>query len=164
MAAEIERKFLVDLVRAPLPASGIQLRQGYLVRDAQRSVRVRLSSDTASGSAEAWITVKGADGIERAEYEYPIPVGDAAALLDDLCLPGQIDKTRYLVPVEGRTFEVDVFAGRHAGLAVAEVELKAADEAVTIPGWVTAEVTGDPAWTNAAMSDPDWHAPAEAGG
>jgi adenylate cyclase len=88
----------------------------------------------------------------RLEYEYPIPPADAAELLDRLALPGEIRKVRYLVEVAGRTFEVDVYEGRHQGLITAEIELESSDQEVALPDWVTEEVTGDPAWTNAALS------------
>jgi adenylate cyclase len=158
MGIEIERKFLVDAARVPLPDEGTEIRQGYLVRGEERSVRVRLSrpiGGAGEAKAEGTLTIKGPGGLSRAEFDYPIPVDDAEALLDTLCLPGEIRKTRYLVPAEPRPFEVDVYAGRYEGLVVAEVELDSADTEVGIPDWVTEEVTGDPAWTNAALSVPE---------
>jgi CYTH domain-containing protein len=155
MSIEIERKFLVDAAQFTPPGFGTEIRQGYLVRDAERSVRVRLSRvHHSDGSIEevAFLTVKGPGGLMRAEYEYPVPPDDAAEILDRLCLPGEIAKTRYEVEVSGRVFEVDVFTGCYAGTIVAEVELDDAMAAVTLPDWVTDEVTDDPAWTNAAMS------------
>ena len=157
MGTEIERKFLVDATRIDVPTFGTKIRQGYLVRDAERSVRVRLSRvhrSDGTTEAQAFLTVKGSGGLVRAEYEYAIPPADAEELLDNLCLDGQIEKTRYEVDVNGRVFEVDVFGGRHLGTIVAEVEFKDPDELVVLPDWVTDEVTDDPAWTNAAMSQP----------
>jgi adenylate cyclase len=158
VGVEIERKFLVDTARFSPPTDGTEIRQGYLARSPERSVRVRLTRQLpASGaSAEsATLTIKGPDGMTRLEYEYPIPSTDAAELLDRLALPGEIKKVRYRVEVSGRTFEVDVYEGRHEGLVTAEIELDSAEEVVVLPDWVTREVTGDPAWTNAALSDPD---------
>ena len=155
MGIEIERKFLVDPARFLPPASGAVIRQGYLVRSSDRSVRVRLSRRPGAGAeveASGALTIKGPDGMARLEYEYSIPADEAAELLDTLCLPGEIAKTRYVVAVEGRKFEVDVYEGAHAGLITAEVELESESEVVDLPDWVTEEVTGDPAWTNAALS------------
>jgi adenylate cyclase len=90
----------------------------------------------------------------RVEYEYALPPADAMELLDNLCLPGKITKTRYEVDVAGRTFEVDVFAGRHSGAIVAEIEFVDPGEEIALPDWVTDEVTGDPAWSNQVMSLP----------
>ncbi len=156
VGVEIERKFLVDASRFSPPAAGAEIRQGYLARSPERSVRIRLKREVAaSGAVEEWatLTIKGPDGMTRMEYEYPIPAADGAELLDRLALPGEIRKVRYRVDVAGRTFEVDVYEGRHQGLITAEIELGSADEEVVLPDWVTEEVTGDPAWTNAALSE-----------
>jgi adenylate cyclase len=156
MGTEIERKFLVDPQRFAAPESGTRIRQGWLARDPERTVRVRLSCPFGGedGPGRAFLTIKGPDGLVRSEYEYEIPPDDATQLLDDLCLPGQITKVRYRVPVGGHIFEVDVYSGRQAGLVTAEVELPDPDTAVEVPEWAVKEVTGDPAWTNAALSQP----------
>ena len=158
MGTEIERKFLVDATRFSPPPFGTEIRQGYLVRDPERSVRIRLGRlhrPDGSIEEESFLTVKGPGGLVRAEYEYAIPPTDATELLDNLCLPGEIAKTRYEVDVAGRTFEVDVYAGRYSGVIVAEVEFDDPEEMIVLPDWVTDDVTGDPAWSNQAMSRPD---------
>jgi adenylate cyclase len=156
MGTEIERKFLVDPQHFTPPESGTSIRQGWLARDPERTVRVRLSCPFGAddGEPRAYLTVKGPDGLVRSEYEYEISPDDATRLLDDLCLPGQITKARYRVPVGGHVFEVDVYSGDHAGLITAEVELADPDAPVQVPDWAVKEVTGDPAWTNAALSQP----------
>ncbi|HMP76191.1 MAG TPA: CYTH domain-containing protein [Kiritimatiellia bacterium] len=148
MKQEIERKFLVrdDAWRAA-SVSATRMRQGYLCLDPARTVRVRLAGE------RAWLTIKGeGDGPARAEYEYPIPPDDAAALLDRLCHPGQIDKTRHRIPYGGLVFEVDIFHGENEGLELAEVELPATDTVVEHPTWLGEEVTGDPRYFNAYLA------------
>ena len=82
MKREIERKYLVRGSRWREGARGVNCRQGYLSTDVDRTVRVRVMGD------RAFLTVKGRSaGSVRAEYEYPIPVEDAAYLLENLCLP-----------------------------------------------------------------------------
>ncbi|HEX9642708.1 MAG TPA: CYTH domain-containing protein [Acidimicrobiia bacterium] len=147
MAEEIERKFLVagDEWRR-LAVSSQMLRQGYLSTVKERTVRVRIVDD------EGFLTVKGITvGATRAEFEYPIPGDDAAAMLDDLCERPLVEKTRHLVEHEGLTWEIDEFAGVNAGLIVAEVELEADDQDVPLPPWVGAEVTADPRYFNANL-------------
>ncbi len=157
MKTEIERKFLVrrDTWRGAA-VSARRFRQGYLCLDPGRTVRVRLAGD------EAWLTIKGMGaGAARPEYEYPIPPADAGALLDALCLPGQIDKTRHCIPHGGLVFEVDVFHGANEGLVLAEVELPATDTVVEQPDWLGDEVTGDPRFFNAYLARhpfPSWPA------
>jgi len=72
-------------------------------------------------------------------------------MLDRLCERPLIEKTRYRIPHEGLTWEVDVFEGDNRGLITAEVELKSEDQAVSIPDWVGEEVTKDPRYFNANL-------------
>lgn len=145
MATEIERKFLVtgDAWRQP---DAQRLTQGYLNRDKQRTVRVRLAG------TRAWLTVKGLSaGATRAEYEYEIPAADAAQLLA-LCEGPVIDKFRHVVAHAGLTWEVDEFLGDNLGLVVAEVELAREDQAIVKPAWLGDEVTHDARYLNSSLS------------
>ncbi|WP_242126608.1 CYTH domain-containing protein [Sphingobium sp. Sx8-8] len=148
MAVEIERKFLVvDDGWRRTADGGRVLRQAYVTHDPRASVRVRLSDD------RAWLTLKsGRAGIVRDEFEYEISLADAEDMLDRLCTGPVIEKTRYRVPHGGRIWEVDVFAGRANGLVLAEIELRAPDEAFDLPDWVGREVTADPRFRNSAIA------------
>jgi len=98
-------------------------------------VRARLAGDTA------WLNIKAATpGIARAEFEYPIPVDDARALLASLC-DGVLEKVRHHVRVDGVLFEIDEFHGDNEGLVVAEVELPAVDAPFPRPSWLGREVS-----------------------
>ena len=147
MAHEIERKFLVTPgAWRPDPARGTRLRQGYLSSDPARTVRVRIAGDAA------FLTIKGLTrGIQRLEFEYAIPVVDAAIMLDQLCHRPLVEKVRYREPYEGHIWEVDIFEGDNAGLVVAEVELPSATTPVALPHWVGVEVSGDPRYFNSNL-------------
>ena len=86
--------------------------------------------------------------IVRDEYEYPIPVEDANELLDTLCVGPLIEKTRYRVVYEGKTWEVDIFESDNKGLEMAEVELQSMDETVILPDWIDREVSDDKRYYN----------------
>lgn len=145
MAIEIERKFLVNGT-AWQQAPGVLYRQGYLNRDKTRTVRVRVAGDAA------FLTIKGVSvGATRAEFEYPIPVADAQALLA-LCDGPLVEKTRHVLNHEGTAWEVDVFAGDNAGLVVAEVELASEDQPFARPDWLGAEVTHDARYFNSNLA------------
>jgi adenylate cyclase len=143
MAIEIERKLLLanDSWREGIERSE-PMAQGYLVGaqalregHARASVRARLAGDTA------WHNIKAATpGIARAEFEYPIPVDDARALLASLC-DGVLEKVRHHVRVDGVLFEIDEFHGDNEGLVVAEVELPAVDAPFPRPSWLGREVS-----------------------
>jgi len=147
MAKEIERKFLVtnDHWRDQIKSSH-RMVQGYLNDEGRASVRVRISGD------QAWLNIKSRIlGVERDEYEYPIPVADARQMLDTLAGGALIDKTRHLVDVAGLTWEIDEFYGDNAGLIVAEVELDRPDATFSKPDWAGMEVTDDPRYYNVAL-------------
>lgn len=143
MALEIERKFLVaDPSFKELATSKISIKQGYLSRDADATVRVRIAN------GKAFLTVKTRnDGCVRNEFEYAVPADDAKTMLG-ICKGLVIDKTRYIVPFGGLTWEVDEFHGALAGVTIAEVELPSADARFPMPPFAGQEVTGKPEYYN----------------
>ncbi|MBP2549989.1 CYTH domain-containing protein [Neorhizobium galegae] len=151
MATEIERKFLVTSEdwRAAASTSAAYL-QAYVAIGEDRSVRVRLIDEQS-----ARLTIKiGRGTLARDEYEYDIPVADAQELVG-AAIGTVIEKTRYLVPHAGFTWEVDVFTGFYHGLVVAEVELRSEADDPPLPPWIGAEVTGDRRYSNMVMATED---------
>jgi len=154
MGIEIERKFLVtgDGWRAAAHEV-VPMAQGYINDQAamdsgaqKASVRVRIQGDAA------YLNLKSRElGHTRQEFDYPIPVADARALLA-LCVGGLIDKRRHLVRHGGHLWEVDEFLGDNAGLVVAEIELDDAGEAFERPDWLGEEVTDDARYYNLALA------------
>ena len=98
---------------------------------------------------QAYLTIKGPTvGITRSEFEYPIPLTEAEAMLDTLCNGPLIEKTRHREEFAGRTWEVDVFHGDNDGLVVAEIELASETEEFVRPPWASREVSDDPRYFN----------------
>jgi len=149
MPHEIERKFLVEGEFKSLAIKRFTIIQGYLSSVPERSVRIRISDDTAC------ITIKGAgndSGISRFEWEKEITIAEARALLD-ICEEGVISKTRFIVPEKsGLEFEIDEFHGDNEGLLIAEVELPTEDHPFEKPDWLGDEVTGKDKYYNAGLS------------
>ena len=145
---EIERKFLVrDSTYRQQAHASSHIRQGYICSQQGKTVRVRMRDD------KAYLTIKGpsADGgLSRYEFEKVISNSEAEQLLR-ICEPGLVEKTRFLVDYCGHTFEVDEFHGDNNGLIVAEVELSAPDEAVSLPPFIGQEVTGDRRYYNSQL-------------
>ncbi len=150
MATETERKFLVrDDSYKELAFSHSRIRQGYICRESGRTVRVRTRDD------RAYLTIKGprqADGLSHYEFEKEIAIDEACELMK-LCLPGMVDKTRWLVRHADHVFEVDEFYGDNQGLVMAEVELARADEPVELPDFIGEEVTADRRYYNSRLSE-----------
>lgn len=147
MGHEIERKFLVDRNLWTPERDGVAYRQGYLSRDEDRVVRVRIAGDAA------FLTVKGrSQNVSRLEFEYPIPVEDAEILLDRICERPLIEKTRHEQRFGDHTWAVDVFHGENDGLIVAEIELCDEHELFERPSWLGREVSDDPRYFNSNLS------------
>ena len=161
---EIERKFLVkdDSYKA-LSIRHYEIRQGYLSKEHGRTIRVRIRDD------EAFITIKGPSlngGLSRFEWEKAIDVADAKALLQ-LALPGEIQKTRWIIPAESIQksgasehsdkinnklfWEVDEFHGRLNGMIIAEIELDNEEQRFIKPDFIGDEVTGNPKYYNSNL-------------
>ena len=109
MAQENEHEYLVQSVAWRKKArQGHHYRQGYLSTEPERNVRVRVSGD------KAVLTIKGSsdgdhNGLQRAEFEYPIPVEDANQILKHLCRQPLIEKTRFSVSKNGNNWVFDKF-------------------------------------------------------
>lgn len=148
MGQEIEHKFLVigDSWRSQVRSS-TRIVQGYLAHTDTTTVRVRVRGD------QAFLTIKGpSSGIARSEFEYPIPVSDAEAMLAEMAQGPVVDKVRHLIDVGGLTWELDVFAGDNAGLVMAEVEVPSADTEITLPDWAGLEVSDDSRYYNVNLA------------
>jgi adenylate cyclase len=147
MGIEIERRYLVSRDGWQGNWQVQLIKQGYLLRRSECTVRVRCTTDSA------WLTIKGAThGLQRSEYEYSIPLDDASEILDELCGSAIVEKQRFSVVYAGCDWSVDVFSGRNEGLILAEIELQHADETFELPEWIGAEVTHDARYANANLA------------
>ena len=145
---EIERKFLVKKGGAYKRAafSSSRIKQGYIPADGA-TVRIRVRDD------KAYLTIKARSvngGMTRYEFEKEITLDEASHLME-LCEPGIIDKTRYLVASGKHVFEVDEFYGENEGLVMAEVELQSEDEPFVKPDFIADEVTADRRFYNSSL-------------
>lgn len=150
---EIERKFLVkDESYKTLATHHYDILQGYIAKGEGRTVRVRIRDN------EAFLTIKTApqpSAIAHFEWERTITLDDAHELIKR-CLPGVIEKRRWIIPAgeqngHQQVWEVDEFLGRLSGLTLAEIELNAEDEPFVKPDFIAEEVTGNPKYYNANM-------------
>ena len=142
MGKEIEHKYLVisDVYKKMAKAS-YKIVQGYLSRDKERVIRIRIIDE------RAFLTIKGKNsGDSRLEYEYEIPVSDAEEILK-LCLGKPIEKIRWIVEYSGYKWEIDEFLNPPIG-TIAEIELSNSHYDYCLPPFVGEEVTGNPQYYN----------------
>lgn len=148
MAKEIERKFLVRNSSWKDGLQGLLCRQGYLVKDENVTVRVRIIGELA------YLTIKGrTEGFSRDEFEYQISQDDARIMLATMSGNRIVEKIRYKVEANGMIWDVDEFLGNNAGLVMAEVELTDESQQVVLPDWAGEEVTGDRRYYNSYLAE-----------
>lgn len=147
MAVEIEHKYLVkDNGFLEMQTDQLEISQGYLCSDPERTVRVRIRNN------KSYLTIKGrTNGAARNEYEYEIPISDAREMLK-MCKPNVIRKIRHIVPFRGHIWEIDEFLDDLYPLIIAEIELKENNEQYDLPEFIGKNVTGDPQYYNSNLS------------
>jgi CYTH domain-containing protein len=142
MAIETERKFLVKGEFRDQAVKKYSIKQAYLVAGKSLTIRLRTTEE------KAVLTIKSPVGnslLSRNEWNLEVPCRDAAGIME-ICIPGIVEKTRYLVPAGKHFYEVDEFHGKNEGLVIAEIELSSDDESFIRPDWLGEEVTGNPAY------------------
>ena len=146
MGVEIERKFAVKKSWQPKD-EGEVIAQGYLTKDTDKTVRVRLKG------GRGFLTIKGkTENLMRQEFEYEIPVADAEKLLA-LCGDGVVSKRRHKETYDGFLWEIDVFDGKNAPLVMAEIELPTEDTKFSKPSWVGEELSFDKRYFNSYLAE-----------
>jgi adenylate cyclase len=148
MAKEIERRFLVEGTawRERVHATS-SLEQFYVAAAPDRSVRIRISD-----GSRALLTLKfGGQALSRDEFEYPVPLADAHEMRA-FALGNLIAKTRHKIEVAGYLYEVDVFAGKLAGLVIAELETPDQVADADLADWLGREITGEAAYYNTMLA------------
>ena len=146
---EKERKFKVASKKfISLSHKVVNIKQGYLSKDKNISVRIRISEN------KSFLCIKGPSsksGISRFEFEKEISLIEGSELLK-LCSPRIIYKKRYSIEYKKQLFEIDVFEGFLKGLMLAEIELNSETQKVYLPDWIGEEVTGLKTFYNSQLS------------
>ncbi|MEF9924218.1 MAG: CYTH domain-containing protein [Muribaculaceae bacterium] len=149
MAIEIEHKYkVINDSYISLITKELHIIQGYISRDKNRTVRVRLCDD------EGYITIKGLTTNDtRSEFEYKIPANDAKTMLNELCVKPLIDKTRNIVMFDGNRWEIDVFHSELEGLIIAEIEIPYSEYQYSLPPFLGENVTNNPLYYNSNIGN-----------
>jgi len=161
---EIERKFLVDTEAVKLllaSYANTEIRQGYLVKTPEVTLRIRTKGNQGE------LTVKGSGALSHFEKNVEIRLPFAQAML--ATCPGHIHKLRYRWgpvvahtasggDIAGLVWEIDHFLNvkdpeTGGVLWMAEIELTNESDTFESPSWLGREVTYDPRYTNARLSE-----------
>ena len=148
LKTEVERKFLVSKLPELTAMKSEEILQGYISTASDcAEVRVRQKG------SKYFQTIKSDGGLKRSEIEIEI-LKEQFDSLWTATEGRRLKKTRYEIPYEGLTIEMDVYDGDLAGLVVAEVEFASEDESAlfTPPTWFGQEVTNDRAFRNKSLA------------
>lgn len=148
---EIERKYLVRELPADLDSyPHVEIEQGYLCTSP--TLRVRRMGD------DFILTVKekqhsSTSAIVNREEEFAL-TDEKYSLLKLKCNGCLVSKTRYRIPLNALTAELDIFHGAHQGLCLVEVEFPSIEDAdrFTPPSWFGQDVSSDPHYRNSYLA------------
>ena len=131
---EIERKFLVGALPSLNGYKHSEIVQGYVSFSPE--IRVRKLDD------KYYRTEKGEGMIVREETETEID-REAAEEMFKKIKTNLIEKTRYYIPYNKFTIELDIYKGIFKGLIVAEVEFETIEEARAFipPDWFLEDIS-----------------------
>ena len=148
MAIEIERRFLVNGEDwKSFAKSKKEFKQGYISTNPNNwTVRVRIENEE-----KGFLTLKmPLTGISNHEFEYEIPLSEAELILD--LSENKLQKTRYELNWNNKSWIIDYFKGENHSLVIAEIELISEQEVLIKPNWCGEEITGLYQWSNAYLS------------
>lgn len=153
---EIERKFLINKLPENLESfKKKEIEQGYLCT--KPVVRIRKSNENYILTYKSRLGMKekpGEAALSCEEVELPLSK-EAYEHLKEKIDNRLIQKTRYLIPLEGGyTAELDVFHGCLEGLQFLEVEFPTQEEAAAFqpPDWIGNDVSFDKRYKNNFLS------------
>ncbi len=149
---EIERKYLVATLPDDLQRyKHLEMEQCYL--STSPTLRIRKAGDVCLMTYKKR-KPNPAGVLCNVEIEFPIPRDKYLELRDER-LGEVVEKTRYYIPLQQYTAELDLFHGRLEGLRMVEVEFPDLEAAACFaaPTWFGREVSQDRRYSNAALAD-----------
>lgn len=145
---EREQRWVLDALPAET-ADQRMITDGYLVGTRLRLRKIQSDSETIFKLCQK---VRVHDGDPEL-----VKITNVYLSLDEyqqvLSLPSaQIIKTRYNFTRAGSAYAIDQFQGRHAGLVLAERELKEFEPTLAIPAFAKSEVTNDDRYSGGSLA------------
>ena len=148
MALEIERRFLLknDNWRE-FVTKKIFIEQGYLSNNLDNwIIRIRFSGN------EYKITLKKhIESFTNFEFEYSIPHQDGEIIMANL--PSKIKKERFFLEIEKKYWIIDSFKENNYPLEIAEIELAREEEELSLPSFISKEITGLINYSNFSLAN-----------
>ena len=147
MALEIERRFLIENDNwKEFVTRKIFIEQGYLSNNLDDwIIRIRSYGNEYKISLKKHIA-----SFTNFEFEYSIPHQDGAKIMSNIS--NIIKKERFFLEVEKKSWIVDCFKEDNYPLKIAEIELTNEEEDLSLPSFISKEITGHKHYSNFSLA------------
>ena len=148
MALEIERRFLIKNDNwKQFITKKIFIEQGYLSKSLDDwIIRIRFNGKDFKIALKKHI-----ESFTNFEFEYSIPQKDGETIMSNLS--NRIKKERFFLEVEKQSWIIDCFKENNYPLEIAEIELSKEEEDLSLPSFISKEITGLTKYSNFSLSD-----------
>ena len=147
MALEIERRFLIknDSWKEFI-TNKVFIEQGYLSKDLDNwIIRIRFSGKDFKIALKKHIK-----SFTNFEFEYSIPRKEGEIIMSNVS--NLIKKERFFLEVEKKSWIVDCFKEDNYPLEIAEIELTNEEEYLSLPSFISEEITGLRHYSNFSLA------------
>ena len=147
MALEIERRFLIKNDNwKEFVTKKIFIEQGYLSKNLDDwIIRIRSYNNYCKIALKKHI-----ESFTNFEFEYSIPYQDGAIIMSNLS--NTIKKERFFLEVENKSWIIDCFKEDNYPLEIAEIELSNEQEDLSLPSFISKEITGLTDYSNFSLT------------
>ena len=147
MALEIERRFLIKNDNwKEFITKKIYIEQGYLSKSLDGWItRIRCTGKNSKIKLKKHIK-----GFTNYEIEYSIPRSDAETIMSNLA--NTIKKERFFLEVKKKSWIIDCFKENNYPLQIAEIELSREEEDLSLPSFISKEITGQTDYSNFSLT------------
>ena len=147
MALEIERRFLVKNDNwEKFITKKIFIEQGYLSKSLDDwIIRIRFTGNDFKIAFKKHI-----ERFTNFEFEYSIPQKDGEIIMSNLS--NTIKKERFFLEVEEKFWIIDCFKEKNFPLEIAEIELSKEEDSLSVPSFISREITGLRQYSNFSLA------------
>ena len=148
MALEIERRFLIknDSWKKFI-TSKIFIEQGYLSKTIDDwIIRIRFTGKDFKITLKKHIK-----SFTNFEFEYSIPQKDGEIIMSNLS--NTIKKERFYLEIKKKSWIIDCFKENNYPLEIAEIELSSEEEDLSLPSFISKEITGMKHYSNFSLAN-----------
>ena len=148
MALEIERRFLIKNDNwKEFIIKKIVIEQGYLSKSLDDwIIRIRFTGKDFKIALKKHI-----ESFTNFEFEYSIPQKDGETIMSNLS--NTIKKERFFLKIEKKSWIIDCFKDSNYPLEIAEIELSSEEEDLSLPSFISKEITGLRHFSNISLAN-----------